>query len=239
VPPPDTIRVLLVDDHPILLWGLERLINGERPRMEVVGIATSGEQALALALCTRVDVVLLDLDLGAEDGRALIARFNALPQPPAILVFTATTDAAIHREVVLAGARGVLTKNQHSEIVLKAIEHAASGEMWLDRSLSNEVIQSLRSDAASQRARGSHHPAQALTRRERQIAAAVTAHPGASGKILAKSLGISEHTLRNHLAAIYAKLGVSGRLELLDWVHRNGLTGEEEDGDRNGRSGHR
>jgi len=233
VPPPDPIRVLLLDDHPMLLWALERLINGERPRMEVVGLATTGAQALALALCTRVDVVLLDLDLGGEDGLPFIARFNALPQPPAILVFTAITDPAVHREAVLAGARGVLTKTQHAEIVLKAIEHAASGEMWLERSLSNEVIQTLRSEAASQRARGSRHPAQALTSRERAVAATVTAQPAASGKMLAKRLGISEHTLRNHLAAIYAKLGISSRLELLDWVHHKGLPDPPDGGPSN------
>lgn len=224
---PETIRVLLVDDHPTMLWGLERLIQGERPRMEVAGVAGNGEQALALARDTAVDVVLLDLDLGEEDGRPLIARLGAQPRPPAILVFTANANPAVHREVVLAGASGVLTKNQHAPTVLKAIERAASGELWLDRTLTRQVVETLRTEAAAQDVRRNNDPADALTRREREIAAAVTAQPGASGKALAKGLSISEHTLRNHLAAIYDKLGVSSRLELLDWVHRNGLSTQD------------
>ena len=104
-----TIRVMLVDDHPTLLWGLERLIGGQSPRMEVVASATRAEQALTEAGRHHPDVVLLDLDLDGQSGLDLLP---ALVQGGArVLVLTSERNPQVLDKAVTLGARGVLRKD--------------------------------------------------------------------------------------------------------------------------------
>jgi DNA-binding NarL/FixJ family response regulator len=221
--PAKTIRVMLVDDHRSVLWGLQRLIDGEKPRMTVVATAHDAEQALGILRRNEIDVILLDLDLGGKSGIDAIPEF-ASQSGARILILTGVRDPAVHDKAVLAGACGVIGKEDTAETILKAIEKANDGELWLDRTATGRIFVELsrRGTAAA-----AQDPQQAriasLTPRERQIVVEMASDASATVRIVAQKLCISEHTLRNHLTSIYEKLEVSSRLELWAYANKHGL----------------
>lgn len=217
------IRVMLVDDHRTVLWGLEKLVNGERPRMEAVGCAASGTEAIDLAAKLRPDVILLDIDLGEDNGVEAIPDLLACSNAK-ILIVTGLRDQAVHDAAVLAGARGVIQKECAAELILKAIECVHGGELWLDRAATSRIVARLSRPGAAAPTPQEQELAQ-LTGREREVVDVVANHAGASTKAIADLLHISEHTVRNHLTSIYGKLGVLNRLEL--FVYASKFAGKE------------
>jgi two-component system, NarL family, nitrate/nitrite response regulator NarL len=215
------IRVLLVDDHRTVLWGLEKLIGSAKPHMQLVGVAASGREALAAAEQHRPDVILLDLDLG--DGSGLDLLPDLLQDGGTkVLILTGTRDPEVREIAVLRGARGMVHKTESAEMILSAIKCVSRGEIWLDRATTAKVIAAL--SAAGGRQRGAEDsPTAALTQKEREIVAAVVKHRGAPIKAIADALCLSSHTVRNHLASIYSKLGVHSRLELFMYAKERGL----------------
>jgi DNA-binding NarL/FixJ family response regulator len=218
-PSPLCIRVLIVDDHPTLVWGLERLIASQFPEMQVVGSADSGDQALALTLRHSPDVVLLDLELGSQSGLAVLPQL--IGQGAKVLVLTGERSQDVLDKAVRLGARGVLRKDAAAELVLKAIAKVSEGELWLDRMTLGRVLHGLMDPRADGRHDPEKHKQAGLTQRERKIIEVILEGRGASNKALASRLFISEHTLRNHLSSIYHKLGVRNRLELYVYALRH------------------
>lgn len=222
------IKVLLVDDHRSVLWGLEKLIESERPRMAVVGKATSTTETLALLATSAPDVVLLDLDLNGESGLRLLPAI--LSQTKArVLVLTGSRDTLQHDDAVLAGARGVVEKGQAAETLLKAIEKVHQGEIWLDRNATGRIFMELAQRNTGRRPDPEQEKIATLSRKERKVVAAIAQNPGASGKVVAEQLFISEHTLRNHLTSVYAKLGLVNRLELYAFARKHGFAEESDE----------
>lgn len=118
-----TIRVLLVDDHEHVLWGLSKLIEGERPRMVVTGTAKTIAQALAALDEKQPDVVVLDLFLGKENSLDRLPALRA--SGAALVVLTGARDTEIHRRALQRGARTVVLKEEPAEVLLHEIERAA------------------------------------------------------------------------------------------------------------------
>lgn len=203
-----SIRILIVEDHLSMTWGLSRLIDTEQPRMQVVGTARDLAGARAQAAALKPDLVLLDLDLGDENGAQLIPELTLAGIK--VLVLTGLRDEAAQDASILAGARGIVLKEMSHELILKAIEKVYAGELWLDRDRSGRIFARL----THARMTAPADPLAALTAREREIVAVLASEKGAPNKRLADRLGISERTLRNHLTAIYGKLGVANRMEL-------------------------
>lgn len=218
-----TIRILLLDDHRSVLWGLEKLIEGEHPRMQVVGKATTSAEALKLLDEVQPDIILLDLDLGGENGsnaiQALMAKSKAK-----VLVLTGSRDIAVHDAAVLAGAMGVVEKGEPAETILKAVRKVHEGEIWLDRSATGRIFLELSRSKAAEAQNPEQRKIASLTPRERQIVAEIGSDAAAGSKVIAERLHISEHTLRNHIASIYEKLEVSSRLELFAYAGKHGIT---------------
>lgn len=217
------IRVFLIDDHRSILWGLERLIDSGKPVMEVVGSATNCADALKLIDETGPDLILLDIDLDGENGVVEIPKLIARSRAK-ILVLTGLRDESIHDEAVLAGASGVVEKEASAETILTAIKKVHEGQLWLDRVASGRIFLEFSRDNAAQAADPERAKIKTLTEREREIVAASANYAGANAKSIAEKLGISEHTLRNHLTSIYDKLDVANRLELFAYAHKHGLT---------------
>lgn len=217
-----TIRVMLVDDHKTMLWGLERLIEGEKSRMEVVGTACNCDEALAQVDKLAPDVILLDLDLGGKSGLDILPALlvNGVSR---VLVLTATHEPATLNQAVLRGARGVMRKDASAELVLKAINKVHLGELWLDREMLGRVLGEFMNPITTRKPDPEAVKKAALTAKERKIIDAVIEGSGALNKALAQRLFISEHTLRNHLTSIYQKLGVSNRLELYVYAVKHQL----------------
>jgi two-component system nitrate/nitrite response regulator NarL len=216
------IRVLLVDDHPSMLWGLERLIQSAGSTMQVVGKASNCADALIALDQTHAEVVLLDIDLGPESGLAAIPQLLGKAEVK-ILILTGMRDQAIHDKAMLAGARGVVLKEATPETILTAITCVYKGEIWLDRSSMGRLFEKLSHMASNPPVDHEAQKIATLTERELNIVAMSALHLSLSVKQIATKLFISEYTLRNHLASIYRKLNVSSRLELLVLAQKHGL----------------
>jgi two-component system nitrate/nitrite response regulator NarL len=223
-PPP--IRVLLVDDHRIVLWGLEKLIEGEKPRMEMVGSATNCTEALNLADKVLPDVIVLDIDLGEGNGVDAIPRLIAKSKAK-VLVLTGLRDQSIYDNAVLAGASGIVKKQDPAETVLKAIEKIHAGQLWLSHIATGRIFVELSRDRAAKDADPEHGKMTTLTPREREIIVVIATNAGAHAKAIAEILHISEHTLRNHLSSIRGKLGVANHMELFVYANMHGLNKRE------------
>jgi len=222
-----TIRVLMIDDHRSVLWGLEKLIESQKPRMEVVGKFTSFAEASTHVADLMPDIVLLDLDLGAEKGVEIIPRLINITTAK-IVILTGSRDPSLHDQAVIAGAKGILEKENSAETILNAIERVYEGHFWIDQARMTRIITDLSRQKTVKETNPEHAKIESLTPRERKIIRSMTAHAGASGSEVAKSIHISESTLRNHLTSIYSKLELSNRLELWDYAHKNGLNKEED-----------
>lgn len=220
--PGGPIRVMLVDDHRSVLWGLERLIASESPRMEVVGKGTNCASALELAQQTNPDVIVLDLDLAGEKGSEIIPSLVD-GRRTRVLILTGMRDVKMRETAILLGACGLVDKEEPAETILKAIEKVYDGELWLDRSTTGRIFVEL-SKPKSETASPETKKIASLTPREREIVETLGAEPGTDNRTLAERLRMGEHTLRNHLSRIYDKLGVTNRLELYVYAQRNGLT---------------
>jgi DNA-binding NarL/FixJ family response regulator len=215
-----TIRVLLVEDHQTMLWGLQKLIDAEKPRMQVTGTASTCPEALERAAQMAPDVILLDLDLGGVSMIDFVPELlaNGLSR---VLVLTAahqtdTLDLAVRR-----GARGILHKEVSAGQVIKAIEKVHRGELWFDAATMDRLFgQLLRARTAPKPDTAPH---ESLTARERAIVSAAVQHSGSANHEVAERLFISEHTLRNHLTSIYRKLNVGNRLEMYVYAMKHGL----------------
>lgn len=222
VPAINTIRVLLIDDHRSVLWGLEKLIDSQMPKMQVIGKFTSFAEASTQLEKLSPDVILLDLDLGNEQGIDVIPRLILITNAK-ILILTGSRDAALHDRAIIAGAKGVLGKESAAELILTAIERVHEGQLWVDQARIGRIILELSRKKSVEEQNPELKKIESLTPRERNIVMSVTTRAGASGSDVAKELHVSESTLRNHLSSIYSKLGIANRLELWDYAHKHGL----------------
>jgi DNA-binding NarL/FixJ family response regulator len=188
--------VLLVDDHSVVRMGLAAIINIEKD-LKVCGEAESGAEAVKLAREMRPDVVVMDFMMPGMDGaEATAAVLRASPESKVLVLTTYGTSADIAR-ALKCGATGAVTKNLSNEELADAIRAAARGE----RMLSAEIEASL-SDAESNNG---------LTARQREILDSITR--GLSNDDIAGMLGISKVRVKQHLAALYQKLGAANRAE--------------------------
>jgi len=214
----DTVRILLVDDHALVRAGLRILIESQ-PGLSVVGEADDAATALRLVAVERPDVILLDLDLKGHSGGDLIPDLRAGRPQAKILILTGLRDAEAHRRAIQLGAVGLVRKEVAAEVLVKAIEKVHAGEVWLDRALTASVLGAL---APAGRVLPQDPEAAriaALSRRECEVVALIA--EGLSNRLIAGRMGISETTVRHHLTSIFAKLGVTDRLELLVYAYRN------------------
>ncbi len=196
------IRLLLVDDHPVVRAGLRAMLT-EFEGITVAAEAADGGAALReLARLTtlgeRVDVVLMDLQMGAGmDGVTATAKIKALPSPPPVLILTTyDTDADI-LAAVEAGASGYMLKDAPPEQILQAVMSAAAGQTALAPEVAARLMGRIR------------NPEPALSVREVQLVELLAT--GMSNRAIAKALFISEATVKTHLVHIYEKLGVDNR----------------------------
>jgi len=216
-----TIRILLVDDHKTMLWGLERLIQAEGEAFELVGSASDGLEAKALCAEFKPDIVLLDLDL---KGSSSIDFLPTLLENGAtrVVILSANRDQATLAAAVKAGARGVVSKEAPTDDVLTAVKKVHGGELWLGQSLMQVLLGQL--VAPVPKADPEAGRIASLTARERDVIGMIVQGKGALNKDLAERAFISERTLRNHLTTIYQKLDVANRLELYVYATKHGLS---------------
>lgn len=219
--PGQPIRVLLVCDLPIAAWGLEQLILSRQPALALTACVRTVSEAQQSLRRHPADVVVYDVDGGNVLGLIpeLLAGYGCK-----VLVVGSSRDASQADQAVLAGANGLVCKSEAVDVLFKAIDKVYAGEFWMDRLATVRILTTIaRSKANVQPER---ERLARLTRKERLTVAEVARDAAASSADIARRLGISERTLRNHLTAIYAKLGVSNRVGLFDFARRHMLPGE-------------
>ena len=210
-------KVLLVDDHPVVREGV-RMFLGTRTDLEVIGEAGTGVEALAAVVRQQPDLVLLDIDLGGEDGLDLLPRLLTAAPAARVIVLTGIRDARVHQEALARGARGLVLKDKVRVVLLKAIDKVAQGEYWFERTI---LTRQLDRAAAAPAPDSDEARIASLTAREREIVTLIGR--GLKNQQIGEALFISEKTVRNHITAIFAKIGVSDRFELAIFAYRHNL----------------
>jgi len=204
--PVQPIKVLLVDDHPVVRTGLRALLEGFEG-VQVVGEAADGSEALT-KVHDGIDVVVMDIEMPGLDGITTTQRITAQNGPPVLILTTYDTQSDM-LAAVDAGAKGYLLKDAAPEKLRRAIVDTAAGKP----TLSSEV-------AALLMAR-MQQPRLSLSTREVELLAQLAT--GATNKQLAKSLFISEATVKTHLVHIYQKLGVTNRTSAISMAREQRL----------------
>jgi DNA-binding NarL/FixJ family response regulator len=191
------IRLLIADDHPVVRDGLRGMVAGQ-PDLEVVGEAATGTEALALVPRVRPDVALVDLRMPGLDGVATIRALRERHPEVRVLVLTTFDTESDVVSAIEAGATGYLLKDAPRAELFRAIRAAARGEAVLAPAVATRLVGQLREPAAP-----------ALTARELQVLELVAR--GATNRVVAARLHVSEATVKTHLVHAFGKLGVSDR----------------------------
>ena len=204
-----TVRVVVVEDHPVTRMGVVALL-GQDERIEVVGEAGAGEDALGVVARERPDVVVTDLRLGdGLDGVGVTSAVRGTRPAPAVLVLTTyDTDRDIVRAVE-AGSAGYLLKDADPARITDAVIRAAAGETVLSPDLAQRVVARI------------SRPQADLSPREVEILAAVAR--GLSNREIARALVISEATVKTHLVHVFTKLEVDSRTAAVARAREDGL----------------
>lgn len=217
-PAPIRIRILIVNDQLVVREGLRMLIENH-PGIKVIGMARTRVEALDLIAKEPLDLIILDLELGGESALSFIPVLREASKTARILVLTGARNTETHQQAAQLGAMGVVLKEDAADLLLKAIEKVYSGEAWLDRVTMGNLLWQL-----SKRDESIDPQTQkiaSLTEREREVIALIA--EGLKNRQIAQRLFISPTTVTHHLSSIYAKLGVSDRLELVIYALRHRL----------------
>ncbi len=199
------IRILIADDHPVVRDGLSGIFGGAED-LEVVGLASDGEEAVELARRLKPDVVLMDLRMPRMDGVTAIRQLAPAQRILVLTTFDADTDVL---PAIEAGATGYLLKDAPRSELYRAVRAAARGEAVLSPPVATRVLRAARSDEPS------------LSAREVEILELVAR--GTTNREAAERLFISEATVKTHLIHIYAKLGVPDRASAVAAAYDRGL----------------
>jgi DNA-binding NarL/FixJ family response regulator len=205
------IRILLVDDHPVVRMGLRGMLDAE-PDLTVVGEASSGTEGVDRALALTPDIVLMDLRMPGGDGVEATGRIlSAVPGARVMVLTTYESDRDILRAIE-AGASGYLLKDASPAELADAVRAAARGETVLAPSVASTLVRQVRSPAPP-----------ALSARETEVLKLVAA--GLTNADIGKRLFISEATVKTHLLRIFNKLDVADRTAAVTTAMRHGLLG--------------
>lgn len=199
------IRIVLADDHALVLEGLRALVNAE-PDLRVIATATDGERLLEAVRRFKPDVVAMDLQMPFMDGLTCLHHIRAEELPVRVLVISAFGDAQSLRTAVEGGADGFALKTDPPEMTLAAIRQVAAGHMVFPDVARRWLIRTPAPDP------------NALTDREETVLTLVA--EGKSNAQIGAALGLSENTIKFHLKNLYSKLGVTNRTEAAAKFHK-------------------
>jgi DNA-binding NarL/FixJ family response regulator len=214
------LRVLLVDDDPLVRAGL-RVILSSADDLVVVGEAADGAQAVAVASADRPEVVLMDIRMPGVDGITATERICALPGPPKVIVLTTFHLDEYVFGALRAGAGGFLLKDTPPADIVHAVRLVAAGEAMLSPAVTRTLIGHFSADTAASRRAAAGRSLQALTEREREVATQVGR--GHSNADIAGQLYMSEATVKAHLSRVLAKLNAANRVQVAIIVRDAGL----------------
>jgi two-component system NarL family response regulator len=205
---PHIIRVVIADDHPVVLQGLTAILKSAKD-IKVVGEATDGDQTCELYDQLSPDVLMLDLRMPTKDGLEVVAELMSRPRvpKPRIIVMSTYRSEEDIRRALAAGAKGYLVKGASPQQIREAVRRVAEGEVFLPPTIAAKLAESM------------SHPE--LSKRELEVLQYIA--NGRSNKEIGTILYISENTVRGHVKSILAKLDAMGRTEAIAIATKRGL----------------
>ena len=210
-----TIRVLVVDDHPVFRSGLRNLVH-DCEDLELVAEAADGDEAVARCREYEPDVVLMDIRMPGTSGVEATRRIVADRPGVGVLMLTMLEDDTSIFAALRAGARGYVLKGAAPDEIIRAIVAVAAGEALFGPAVAAKIAGFLQPDARTRA-----HPFPSLSSRERDILDLIAA--GRSNPAIAEALVLSEKTVRNNVSSIFAKLQATDRAEVIVKARRAGL----------------
>ena len=209
------ITLVLADDHPLILEGMETLFRSQKD-FKVVARCLDGEETLRAVRKHKPDILILDLQLPRKHGLSVLREMRTEKLATRVIVLTAVVKEEEFAEAIRLGVRGLMLKELAPEALVQCIRQVRAGEMWLERGTVSRTLEKL-----LQREAGKQETARLLTPRETEIVK--LAASGLHNLEIGKQLGISAGTVQLHLHHIYEKLGVDSRTKLTLWAQEKGL----------------
>jgi len=210
------IRLVVADDHPLVLRGIESLLASEAD-IEIVALCGTGGETLEAVRRCQPDVLVLDSRMPDLDGLAVIRALLGQRLPTRVVLHAESSDDELIREAVRLGVPGIVLKEMSPAALLQCIRKVHGGEHWLERRATSQVLQDL-----LRREIGARDIAGLLTPREQQVLNLLCT--GLRNKQIATALSISEPTVKAHLQHISEKLQVKGRLALVRYAEGKGFS---------------
>ncbi len=210
-----TINLVLVDDHPLVLNGLQQLFAVES-EISVLACCTDGEQVLQTVIHYQPDILILDLKMPRKNGLAVLRELQKGKLPTKVVLLTAALDDDEVLEAIRLGVRGVVLKEMAPQLLVQCVNKVHAGGEWLEKdSVGRALEKMLKRETEMQ------YITQILTRREIKLVKLVA--NGLSNKLIAEKLFIAEGTVKVHLHNIYDKLQVKSRVALTLYAQEKGL----------------
>jgi two-component system, NarL family, response regulator NreC len=217
-------KIVIADDHGLIRAGLRALLENT-PDIQVVGEAGDGLAALRLVTELQPDLVLMDISMPGMDGIEAARKVNEISPKTQVLAMTVHEDESTLLEMIRAGASGYIIKTADESELLNAIRVISNGDIYIHpsmtRALLNETSPKTKKNQAFQ---------EALTDREMDVLRLLAR--GYTNRQIAQELSISPRTVEGHRANLVAKLGISSRMELLNYAEENGLMEPFKSGDK-------
>ena len=210
-----TIRLIVADDHPLVLKGIEDLFESEQD-FELAAMCTSSAEIPAAVSRHRPDIVILDIRMPGKDGLAMTEELMATKSPPQIIFYTAEINEDQLLQAVRRGVRGIVLKEMDPRLLVQCIRRVHAGEQWIERHTAQLSLEKLLRKEA-----GAIEIASLLTHRESEILK--MAAQGLSNHQIGDKLFISEGTVKVHMHNIFEKLQVTSRVALLRYALEKGL----------------
>ncbi len=213
------IRILLIHDQAIVRAGLRTLIDSW-PGCRIIAEAPRGAEAIAITVKEAPDIAILDLNLGGDESSlAFLTDLLSVIGSGHVIILTDEQDPDSRLQAVRLGAKGIVAKNKAVEELRKSIHKVHAGELWLDRALTASIIKEMWRPREPLPLDSEEARIASLSPREREVAMLVC--QGLKNKDIADRLFISETTVRHHLTAIFGKIGVAGRFELVILLYKH------------------
>ncbi len=212
---PMSVTLVLGDEHPVVLDGLEHLFRLEK-NFKILARCTTGEETLRAVRKHRPDVLVFDIHIPVENGLDVLKEITKTKLPTRSVIFTAALNDDEMFEAIRLGVLGIVLKHMESKLVVQCIKKVHAGEKWFERDSLTSAAQKL-----VQRENGVRHAYEILSSREIEVIHLVAS--GLANQQIGKKLSISEGTVKTHLHKIYDKLHVDSRLALALYARDNGL----------------
>ena len=218
----ESLTVVVVDDQPVIVAGLQLMLNAQ-PSLSVIGTAADGAQAVRMVSELRPDVVLMDIRMPGISGIEAARRIVTAQTARAVLMITTFDDEEYLRESVRAGASGFLLKNAGPDLLATAVHSAARGDALIDPAMTRALLErSVALTQATEIAQPFVDRLGTLSAREQEVLGAIA--QGLSNADIARTLFITEATVKTHLASVFAKTHSRNRVQAALFSYESGFT---------------